>query len=114
MPLQRILKSLDDPVSSEVTNQIITYMRSMPIGNDDLISQCITHLNETRTLGAMLAVVHALNEGEFLLRCHTDVSENEFANEFEELFREEEEVSKKKSELLLLLPPAEVSHEKLQ
>ena len=88
MPLHRILNSLDDPVRPEVTNQIITYMRSMPAGNDDLISQCITHLESTRTLGAMLSVVHALNEGEFLLRCHTDVSESELANEFEEMFRE--------------------------
>ena len=38
----------------------------------------------------MLAVVHALNDGEFLLRCHTDVNENELVSEFDELFKEEE------------------------
>jgi hypothetical protein len=37
----------------------------------------------------MLAVVHALNDGEFLLRCHTDVNENELAEEFNEMFRDE-------------------------
>jgi len=88
MPLQKILKNLEGPVRPEVTNQIITYMRSMPAGNEELISQCITHLESTQTLGAMLAVVHALNQGEFLLRCHTDVSEHELASEFEELFKD--------------------------
>ncbi len=91
MPLQKILKNLEGPVRPEVTNQIITYMRSMPAGNEELISQCITHLESTQTLGAMLAVVHALNQGEFLLRCHTDVSEHELASEFEELFKDNDD-----------------------
>ena len=90
MPLQKILENLDGPVRPEVTNQIITYMRSMPAGNEELISQCITHLESTQTLGAMLAVVHALNQGEFLLRCHTDVSEHELVSEFEELFKDDD------------------------
>jgi hypothetical protein len=96
MPLHRILKSLDDPVRPGVTNQIITYMRSMPAGKDDLVSQCITHLEQTQTLGSMLAVVHALNDGEFLLRCHTDVNENELASEFDELFKEDHPEEKNK------------------
>jgi len=96
MPLHRILKSLDDPVRAEVTNQIITYMRSMPAGKDDLVSQCITHLEQTQTLGSMLAVVHALNDGEFLLRCHTDVNENELASEFDELFKQDHPEEKNK------------------
>jgi hypothetical protein len=37
----------------------------------------------------MLAVVHALNGGEFLLRCHTDVNEEELADEFAEMFGDE-------------------------
>jgi hypothetical protein len=90
MPLHGILKSLDEPVRADVTNQIITYMRSMPAGKEELISQCVTHLEKTQTLGAMLAVVHALNDGEFLLRCHTDVCESELVNEFNDMFREEE------------------------
>ena len=98
MPLHRILKSLDDPVRAEVTNQIITYMRSMPAGKDDLVSQCITHLEQTQTLGSMLAVVHALNDGEFLLRCHTDVNENELVSEFDALFKEDK-TSKKEEEV---------------
>lgn len=97
MPLHRILKSLDDPVRPEVTNQIITYMKNMPSGNEELISQCITHLENTQTLGAMLAVVHALNDGEFLLRCHTDVSENELVHELEEMFRDEEKTTQLQS-----------------
>jgi len=87
MPLQKILKSLDEPVRPEVTKQIITYMRNMPAGNEELISQCVTHLDTSQSLGAMLAVVHALNDGEFLLRCHTGV--NELENEFNEMFKEE-------------------------
>ena len=91
MPLRRILTSLDEPVRPGVTQQIITYMRSMPAGKEELVSQCITHLEQTQTLGSMLAVVHALNDGEFLLRCHTDgVNENELVSEFDELFKEEE------------------------
>ena len=96
MPLHRVLKSLDEPVRPEVTNQIITYMRSMPAGKEDLVSQCVTHLEQTQTLGSMLAVVHALNDGEFLLRCHTDVNENELASEFDELFKEDHPEEKTK------------------
>ena len=88
MPLRGILTSLHEPVRLEVTNQIITYMRSMPAGKEELVSQCVTHLEQTQTLGSMLAVVHALNDGEFLLRCHTDVNENELVGKFDELFKE--------------------------
>ena len=89
MPLLQILKSLDEPVGPEVTKQIITYMKNMPSGKEDVIHQCVTHLEKTQTLGAMLTVVHALNGGEFLLRCHTDVNESELAEEFEEMFKDE-------------------------
>ena len=95
MTLHKILKSLDEPVRPEVTKQIITYMKSMPGGKEELIGQCITHLETTQTLGAMLAVVHALNDGEFLLRCHTDVNENELVQELEEMFRDKEEEGEK-------------------
>ncbi len=88
MPLHKILESLDEPVRPEVTKQIITYMRNMPAGNEELITQCVSHLEKTQTLGTMLAVVHALNDGEFLLRCHTEV--NELESEFNEMFKEEE------------------------
>jgi hypothetical protein len=97
MPLHRILKSLDEPVRPEVTNQIITYMRSMPAGKEDLVSQCVTHLEQTQTLGSMLAVVHALNDGEFLLRCHTDVNENELVSEFDALFKEDKKTEEEKN-----------------
>jgi hypothetical protein len=71
-------------------NRCITRnVKSMPSGKEELIGQCITHLEKTQTLGGMLAVVHALNDGEFLLRCHTDVNENELAEEFNEMFRDE-------------------------
>jgi hypothetical protein len=97
MPLHRILKSLDEPVRPEVTNQIITYMRSMPAGKEELVSQCVTHLEQAQTLGSMLAVVHALNDGEFLLRCHTDVNESELVSEFDELFKEEDSAKEEKN-----------------
>ena len=97
MPLHRILKSLDEPVRPEVTNQIIIYMRSMPAGKEDLVSQCVTHLEQTQTLGSMLAVVHALNDGEFLLRCHTDVNENELVSEFDALFKEDKKTEEEKN-----------------
>ena len=91
MPLHRILKSLDEPVRPEVTNQIIAYMKSMPSDKEELINQCITHLESTQTLGAMLAVVHALNDGEFLMRCHSDMSDTELVSEFEEMLKDTEE-----------------------
>ncbi len=73
-----------------MTKQIITYMRSIPSDDDghnaELISQCVTHLESNQTLGAMLAVVHALNNGEFLLRSHVEVDEAELAEEFKEMF----------------------------
>ena len=89
MPLHRILKSLDSPVRPEVTKQIITYMKNIPKGNEELISQCITHLETTQTLGAMLSVVHALNDGEFLLRCHTEALADDLADEFDEMFKDD-------------------------
>ncbi len=89
MPLQRILKSLDEPVRPQVTKQIIAYMKTIPNGNEELIGQCVTHLENTQTLGAMLAVVHALNDGEFLLKCHKEVDEKELADEFEEMFKDD-------------------------
>jgi hypothetical protein len=96
MPLQRILASLDSPVRPEVTSQIITYMQSIPAsGNEQLIEQCVAHLEGTQTLGAMLAVVHALNGGEFLLRCHTEVNENELAEDFAALFGDDEKKEEK-------------------
>ena len=70
----------------QVTSQIIAYIKSIPDGNEDLIQQCVGHLETTQTLGAMLAVVHALNGGEFLLRCHTDTNEKDLADEFAEMF----------------------------
>ncbi len=65
MPLHRILKSHDEPVRPEVTNQIITY--------------------------------NALNDGEFLLRCHTDVNENELVSEFDALFKEDKKTEEEKN-----------------
>ncbi len=91
MPLQRILASLDSPVRPEVTSQIITYMHSIPAsGKEQLIEQCFAHLENTQTLGVMLASVHALNGGKFLLLCHTEVNENELAEDFAALFGDDD------------------------
>ena len=53
--------------------------------------QCALHLDKSQTLGAVLAVVHALNEGEFLLKCISDDSqlESDLTSEFEKMLSED-------------------------
>ena len=87
MPLKSILESMDTPTSPFVVGQIISYMKTMPKEHEALIMQCAEHLEKSQTLGAVLAVVHALNEREFLLKCHDDddVIESELPEEIEKL-----------------------------
>jgi hypothetical protein len=86
MPLQKILSEWDQPVKPEVINEIISYMKTMPQSQETLLIQCAEHLEHHRTLSAVLAVVHALNEGEFLLRCQDDdLDDGELSREMERI-----------------------------
>ena len=66
--LESILTSLETAVHPDITTHIIGYMRDLPRAQAGLVEECATHLERSQTLGAVLAVVHALNGGEILLR----------------------------------------------
>jgi hypothetical protein len=87
MPLRAILEAMDRPVKPEVTKEIVRYMKGMPSEHETLILQCAEHLDKDQSLRTVLAVVHALNEGEFLLKCRDDdlLSENDLSKEFDKL-----------------------------
>jgi hypothetical protein len=81
---------MDKPVKPEVTKSIIRYMKGMPSEHEALILQCAEQLDKDQSLGTVLAVVHALNEGEFLLKCRDDeddmlLTENDLSKEFDKL-----------------------------
>jgi len=87
MPLQTIMDAMDRPVKAEVTKEIVRYMKGMPSEHEALILQCAEHLDKDQSLRSVLAVVHALNEGEFLLKCRDDdiLLENDLSKEFDKL-----------------------------
>jgi hypothetical protein len=86
MPLIAILASLDTPVKSDNVKDLIRYMKSMPKEQETLVLQCAECLEKSQSLGTVLAVVHALNEGEFLLKCRDDdVSDLDLSDEFEKM-----------------------------
>jgi len=90
MPLDAILSSLDKPVKPENVKHLIRYMKSMPKEHETLVVQCAECLEKSQSLGTVLAVVHALNEGEFLLKCRDeDVSDLDISDEFERLLASE-------------------------
>jgi hypothetical protein len=91
MQLHSILESWDKPVKPEVIKEIVHYMKSMPSDQEALVIQCALHLDKSQTLGAVLAVVHALNEGEFLLKCISDDSqlESDLTSEFERMLEDD-------------------------
>lgn len=72
MPLSAILGAMDAPVKPEVIKDIVRYMKSMPSDREGLVLQCAEHLEKDQSLRSVLAVTHALNEGEFLLKCRDD------------------------------------------
>jgi hypothetical protein len=90
MPLNKILAEWDKPVKAEMIKDIISYMKSMPKEQEQLVLQCAEHLDKSQSLGAVLAVAHALNEGEIFLRCRDDddLLESELSNEFDRLLQE--------------------------
>ena len=90
MPLNRILLAMDKPVKQEVTKSIIRYMKDMPSEHEALILQCADQLDKDQSLKTVLAVVHALNEGEFLLKCRDNeddilLTESDLSKEFDKL-----------------------------
>ena len=91
MTLSKILAEWDLPVNPKVTKEIITYMKNMPAEQEELVLHCAAHLEKSQTLGAVLAVVHALNEGEFLLRHRDDddALELDLAKELDKLMNDE-------------------------
>ena len=76
---------------------IISYMKTMPKEQEALVLQCAEHLDKSQTLGAVLAVVHALNEGEIFLRCRDDDDGMDLSKVFDRLMLEEGEAEKKTS-----------------
>jgi hypothetical protein len=86
MPLQKILSEWDQPVRPEVITEIISYMKTVPQSQESLLMQCAEHLERHQTLSAVLAVVHALNDGEFLLRCRDeDLDDTDLSKELERM-----------------------------
>jgi hypothetical protein len=86
MPLNAILSSMEKPVGPDNIKHLIKYMKSMPKEHEPLVLECAECLEKSQSLGTVLAVVHALNEGEFLLKCRDDdVSDLDIADEFERL-----------------------------
>ena len=86
MPLKEILDAWDRPVKHDIIKEVISYMKFMPKGKETLVMECAEHLDQNHTLGAVLAVVHALNESELLLKCRDDDAlESDLTQEFERL-----------------------------
>jgi len=87
--LHSILSAMDKPVKASVVKEIVNYMKTMPTEHEALVIQCAEHLEKAQSLGAVLAVVHALNEGEFLLK-HRDEDDpfGPLSKEFEQLMSE--------------------------
>jgi len=90
MPLHSILAALDKPVKPDVIKEFVNYMKTMPAEHEDLVLQCVEHLDKDQSLGSVLAVAHALNEKEFLL-AHRDEDDDPFGSlskEFDKLMAE--------------------------
>jgi predicted protein tyrosine phosphatase len=88
--MDAILSSLDKPVKPEHIKDLIRYMKSMPKEQETLVLQCAECLERSQALSTVLAVVHALNEGEFLLKCRDDDDVTDLAGEFDRLIAETE------------------------
>ena len=86
MQLRETLDAWDRPVKQSVVRNVISYMKNMPKEKEALLLECAMHLEQNQSLGAVLAVVHALNDSEIFLRCRDDDAlESELAQEFEQL-----------------------------
>ena len=90
MPLQKILSEWDKPVKAEMIKDIISYMKTMPKEQENLVLQCADHLDKSQSLCSVLAVAHALNENEIFLRCRDDdLLESELSDEFDKLMEQD-------------------------
>ena len=86
MPLNAILSSMEKPVGPDNIKHLIKYMKSMPKEHEPLVLECAECLEKSQSLGTVLAMVHALNKGEFLLKCRDeDVSDLDISDDFERL-----------------------------
>ncbi len=87
MSLKHIMDTMDEKVKPEFVKEIVRYMKNMPSEHEPLVLQCAEYLDRDQTLRTVLAVVHALNEGEFLLKCRDDelLSESDLSKEFDKL-----------------------------
>ena len=87
MPLTAILNAMDTQVKPEMVKEIIQYMKGMPSEHEKLVLQCAEQLDKDQSLKTVLAVAHALNEGEVLLKCRDDdlLSEHDLSREFDKL-----------------------------
>jgi hypothetical protein len=90
MPLKNILDAMDSPVKPEMVKEIIRYMKGMPSDHENLVLQCAELLDKNQSLKTILAIAHALNEGEVLLKCRDDdlISEHDLSKEFDKLMGE--------------------------
>ena len=95
MPLNAIIASMKEPVKPEVVKEIIRYMKGVPSEHETLVLQCAELLHEDQSLQTVLAIAHALNEGEFLLKCRDDdlLSEHDLSSEFDKLMNEDKKDS---------------------
>ena len=92
MPFSKILAKLDQPVAPAVTQRLYTYMKCMPESKEDLMMQCVAHLEENnQSLGSVLTVVHALNDGDIMLHSTDDDIESDLASEFENILGVDDE-----------------------
>jgi hypothetical protein len=90
MPLKEILDAWDRPVKQGIVREVISYMKNMPKEKETLLMECAEHLEHNQSLGAVLAVVHALNDNEIFLRCRDDDAlESDLTQEFERLLGED-------------------------
>ncbi len=78
---------MDTQVKPEMVKEIIQYMKGMPSEHEKLVLQCAEQLDKDQSLKTVLAVAHALNEGEVLLKCRDDdlLSEHDLSREFDKL-----------------------------
>ena len=86
MPFNKILAKMEKPVSAEVLKKLVTHMKAMPDSKEDLVMQCAMHLEDNhQSLSSVLAVVHALNDGDLMLRLSDEDAETELASEFDDI-----------------------------
>jgi len=92
MPLNGYLAELDRPMQAEEAERVISYMKKLAPSKEALVMQCAEHLEQNKTLAALLTVSYALNEGEILLKCQDD--DTDLVSEFDRLLQEDDDPKK--------------------